>query len=87
MVIVGEILRSKSQMDNFDEVVERLELKHLLDRDVEQLSGGELQRFCIAMCLIQKADIYMFDEPSSYLDVKQRLEAARCIRDCSKVDK
>jgi|TARA_B110000285_G_C15108767_1_gene609719 ATP-binding cassette, sub-family E, member 1 len=29
---------------------------------------------------VQKADIYMFDEPSSYLDVKQRLKAARMIR-------
>ena len=30
---------------------------------------------------LQKVDIYMFDEPSSYLDVKQRLKAAKCIRD------
>ena len=53
----------------------------MLDRNVEELSGGELQRFTIAMTAIQKADIYMFDEPSSYLDVRQRLEAARVIRE------
>jgi ATP-binding cassette subfamily E protein 1 len=47
---------------------------------VEDLSGGELQRFACAMVCIQKADIFMFDEPSSYLDVKQRLNAARAIR-------
>ena len=40
-----------------------------------------MQRFAIAMAVVQKADIYMFDEPSSYLDVKQRLAAARVIRD------
>uniref|UniRef100_A0A914RH63 ABC transporter domain-containing protein n=1 Tax=Parascaris equorum TaxID=6256 RepID=A0A914RH63_PAREQ len=50
---------------------------------VEQLSGGELQRFAIAMCIVQQADVYMFDEPSSYLDVKQRLNAAKIIRELS----
>lgn len=45
-----------------------------------QLSGGELQRFAIGVVAVQKANVYMFDEPSSYLDVKQRLNAARVIR-------
>ncbi len=44
------------------------------------LSGGELQRFACATVCVQKADVYMFDEPSSYLDVKQRLKVARAIR-------
>jgi len=44
------------------------------------MSGGELQRFIIALTCVQEVDVYMFDEPSSYLDVKQRLNAARCIR-------
>lgn len=43
-----------------------------MDRDVEVLSGGELQRFAIGVVAAQKADVYMIDEPSSYLDVKQR---------------
>lgn len=46
----------------------------------QDLSGGELQRFAIAIVLVQKADVYMFDEPSSYLDVMQRLKAAKAIR-------
>ena len=50
------------------------------EREVKVLSGGELQRFAIAMVCIQEGDIYMFDEPSSYLDVKQRLQAAHVIR-------
>lgn len=56
------------------------DLRQCLDRDVGALSGGELQRFAIAIVCVQLADIYMFDEPSSYLDVKQRLGAARVIR-------
>lgn len=55
-----------------------------MERDIQELSGGELQRFAIAMCAIQEADIYMFDEPSSYLDVRQRLRAAEVIRSLSK---
>lgn len=51
-----------------------------MDRQVEELSGGELQRFTIGVTAIQEADVYMFDEPSSYLDVAQRLKAARVIR-------
>jgi ATP-binding cassette subfamily E protein 1 len=47
---------------------------------VQHLSGGELQRFIIGLTCVQKVNIYMFDEPSSYLDVKQRLNAARMIR-------
>lgn len=57
------------------------ELESVKERMVEQLSGGELQRFAIAMCIVQQADVYMFDEPSSYLDVKQRLNAAKIIRE------
>lgn len=51
-----------------------------MDRDITLLSGGELQRFAIGTVCVQKADVYMFDEPSSYLDVKQRLSAAQMIR-------
>ena len=56
-------------------------LLQVRERSVADLSGGELQRFACAMVCIQKADIFMFDEPSSYLDVKQRLNAAEAIRD------
>jgi ATP-binding cassette subfamily E protein 1 len=56
------------------------ELEHVVDRDIAVLSGGELQRFAIAVVAVQMSDVYMFDEPSSYLDVKQRLTAAHMIR-------
>jgi ATP-binding cassette subfamily E protein 1 len=51
-----------------------------MDREIQLLSGGELQRFAIGTVCVREADVYMFDEPSSYLDVKQRLSAARIIR-------
>ena len=77
---VNELLDGKLQRNNKDEVVATCDLQAVLDRDVHNLSGGELQRFAIAMSCTQNANMYMFDEPSSYLDVKQRLNAARTIR-------
>ncbi|KAJ7307074.1 P-loop containing nucleoside triphosphate hydrolase protein [Mycena albidolilacea] len=74
------MLDSKLELDNKDHMCDVLELNKVLERDITQLSGGELQRFAIAMSCVQRADVYMFDEPSSYLDVKQRLRAAEVIR-------
>ncbi|VBB29195.1 unnamed protein product [Acanthocheilonema viteae] len=78
---VQELLLKKCDRENLSQIYEELELNGVKDRMLDQLSGGELQRFAIAMCVVQHADVYMFDEPSSYLDVKQRLKAAKIIRD------
>ncbi|MCW3991151.1 MAG: ribosome biogenesis/translation initiation ATPase RLI [Candidatus Bathyarchaeota archaeon] len=67
------------------EVVEPLHVRRLLERDVEVLSGGELQRAAIAECLSRTADIYLLDEPSAYLDVEERLAMARAIRRITKM--
>ncbi|KAM4603577.1 ATP-binding cassette sub-family E member 1-like [Polymixia lowei] len=77
---VGAILSRKDDTKTESVVCEQLDLTHLRDRNVEDLSGGELQRFACAVVCIQRADVFMFDEPSSYLDVKQRLKAATTIR-------
>lgn len=47
---------------------------------VQNLSGGELQRVAIVLCLGKPADVYLIDEPSAYLDSEQRLHAAKVIR-------
>ncbi|BFU19586.1 RNAseL inhibitor family protein, putative [Entamoeba histolytica HM-1:IMSS-B] len=77
---VGEILRALDERNAFDEVVEILDIKRILNKRVQVLSGGELQLFVIATVALKKATIYMFDEPTSYLDVSQRLKAAHLIR-------
>ncbi|KPM44661.1 Translation initiation factor RLI1 [Neonectria ditissima] len=74
------LIDSRSSLGNTEQVCNVLELNHIMDRDINLLSGGELQRFAIGTVCVQKADVYMFDEPSSYLDVKQRLSAAAIIR-------
>ncbi|HEV2428821.1 MAG TPA: ribosome biogenesis/translation initiation ATPase RLI [Thermoplasmata archaeon] len=50
------------------------------DRPLRELSGGELQLTEIARTLSTPADLYLFDEPSSYLDIVHRLEVARLLR-------
>ena len=58
-----------------------LKLKPLMGRQVNQLSGGELQRLSIALAMAKEADLYLLDEPSAYLDVEQRLIVSKIIRD------
>lgn len=77
---VLDILTAKNERNNLEWALRELDLDHVKMRDIEVLSGGELQRFALAVCIVQSSDVYMFDEPSSYLDVKQRLKAADVIR-------
>ena len=74
------VLEKVDERGVLDALAEELELKKIWDRKLDVLSGGELQRVAVAAALSREADVYLFDEPSSYLDVKQRLQVARAIR-------
>ncbi len=78
--IVREVLQKSDERGMMKEIVEGLELQNCLDRKIETLSGGELQRLAIASAALRKADVYYFDEPSSFLDARQRINAAKIIR-------
>ncbi|KAJ1526969.1 hypothetical protein ONE63_008516 [Megalurothrips usitatus] len=84
---VQELLDKKDERKNQDQICDLLDLQKIRGRKIDELSGGELQRFACAMVCIQDGDIFMFDEPSSYLDVKQRLNAAVTIRSLMEADK
>jgi ATP-binding cassette subfamily E protein 1 len=62
------------------EIIEPLALSPILQSSLSTLSGGELQRVAIALCLSQDADLYILDEPSAHLDVEQRVKLARILR-------
>jgi ATP-binding cassette subfamily E protein 1 len=62
------------------EIIQPLNVNVLLDRNVMELSGGELQKIAVAACLSRKADLFLLDEPSAYLDVEERLNVGRTIR-------
>uniref|UniRef100_A0A915EK59 ATP-binding cassette sub-family E member 1 n=1 Tax=Ditylenchus dipsaci TaxID=166011 RepID=A0A915EK59_9BILA len=62
------------------DVLNPLQMDRLMDLEVKNLSGGELQRVALTMCLGKPANVYLIDEPSAYLDSEQRLHAAKVIK-------
>ena len=75
-----ELLASVDERGVADELVERLELSAVYDQPIDTLSGGELQRVALAATLVRDADFYFLDEVTPYLDIGQRVTAARLIR-------
>jgi ATP-binding cassette, sub-family E, member 1 len=62
------------------DVVKPMNIDPLLDQYVKNLSGGELQRVALTMCMGTPADIYLIDEPSAYLDSEQRVWTSKVIK-------
>ncbi|MBN1390576.1 MAG: ribosome biogenesis/translation initiation ATPase RLI [Candidatus Thermoplasmatota archaeon] len=77
---VRELL-AKVDPERVREMAMSLEIEHILDRTLDKLSGGELQRVAIGATLLRDADFYFLDEPSSYLDIKQRLKISQRIKE------
>jgi ATP-binding cassette, sub-family E, member 1 len=78
---IVEILEKKDQKKNLFEITDRLDIQKIMNRQIEELSGGELQRFALSLSLIQKADVFLLDEFTSYLDIKQKIQAAKLIKE------
>lgn len=62
------------------EVLIPLDIDSLLDNEVQNLSGGELQRVALVLALSKPCDLYLIDEPSAYLDSEQRVLASRVMK-------
>ncbi|MFQ1021396.1 ribosome biogenesis/translation initiation ATPase RLI [Tardisphaera saccharovorans] len=62
------------------EVFESLGIDKLWNRNAKSLSGGELQKVAVALCLGRDAEVYLLDEPSAFLDVEERLRVGKAIR-------
>ena len=80
----GELLARVDESGKLDEISKEFGVSHTIDRDLAKLSGGELQRVALAATFLKDADIYFFDEPSSYLDIYQRLKVAESIQALSR---
>ncbi|MFB6490016.1 MAG: ribosome biogenesis/translation initiation ATPase RLI [Thermoproteus sp. AZ2] len=75
---VGEVAKKAGIPE---ELLRRLRLDALADRDISQLSGGELQRLAVAAALAKDADVYIFDEPATHLDIVERMRVADLIKE------
>ena len=77
---VKNLLENVNERNKLEYVCQELQLENVLNRKMENLSGGELQRVAIAATVLREGDFYYFDEPTSWLDVSQRLNAVKVIR-------
>ena len=78
---VRELLHKTDERNRLLEMLPALKLNAILDHDIGTLSGGELQRVAIAACLARDADLYFLDEITPFLDIYQRIAAAKLIRE------
>jgi len=77
---VRVLLEKIDEKNSFDVVCKDLKLQNILERNINNLSGGELQKVAIAATLLKNAEVYFYDEPSSFLDIRQRFIFANIIQ-------
>ena len=82
-----ELLAKYDERGVSNELVKKLGLENSIEQNLNELSGGELQRLAVAVAASKDADFYFFDEPSSYNDVYQRTGVARVIHSLAEIGK
>ncbi|WDF23892.1 ABC transporter ATP-binding protein [Fusobacterium polymorphum] len=90
-VLLGRFPLLKNSWDNYSEqdyeIVEKninlLNIRELKDRNIETLSGGELQKALLARALVQEAKILLLDEPTSALDLNNAVEFMKILKNIS----
>ncbi|HKZ45483.1 MAG TPA: ribosome biogenesis/translation initiation ATPase RLI, partial [archaeon] len=77
---VSKLLEKVDERKILNDLIKSFGVEQILENKINEISGGELQRISIAACLSRDADFYYIDEPTSFLDVFQRLSIAKLIR-------
>ncbi|MGQ9620496.1 MAG: ABC transporter ATP-binding protein [Bacteroidales bacterium] len=74
------LMSTAKDFDIVSRAMHQLGLEHLTMRNINQLSGGELQKVCIARAFVQEPEIFLLDEPTSNLDLKNQMDILHTIR-------
>jgi ATP-binding cassette subfamily E protein 1 len=86
-VKVLDFMKKFANQKEIDKIMEKLKISYLLNRKLNEVSGGELQKIAIAASSIKEADVYYFDEPLAYLDVTERIKISDFINELIKKEK
>ena len=81
-LVISVLSSYKNFEDNFYNiyVLKPLGIEKLYEKKLNELSGGELQKFEIVRCLLEDCDLYLFDEPTAFLDVEERLKLSKILK-------
>ena len=77
--VIG-LLKKVDEKNGLKRIADELQLHEILENDITDISGGELQRVAIAATVLKNANLYIFDEPTSYLDISQRIKISAFIK-------
>ncbi|APH15786.1 ABC transporter ATP-binding protein [Clostridium sporogenes] len=71
---------NKDDEEIIDWALENTNLKHMENKKITSVSGGERQRTWLAMALAQKPKVLLLDEPTTYLDINNQIEILELVR-------
>ena len=80
--VIEELSKYKNFQDNFYQIyiLNPLNIESLYEKKINELSGGELQKFSIAKTLLEEAQVYLLDEPTAFLDIEEKLKISQIIK-------
>lgn len=78
---------AKRDIEVVSEVIKFMGIEEMAERHLDQLSGGQKQKVFIARALAQEPRIFLFDEPTSSLDIRHQLEVLETVRELARQKK
>ena len=75
---------SKEVEGRMEEALKMLGIEELRKRDISTLSDGEFQKACLATGLTRRAEVLLLDEPTAHLDVENRIDVLRTLREVAR---